>query len=95
MSPQEPDLTLHNHRQRVRYRAWHRGMLEMDMILGPFADANVTKYDVKELQRLETLMDEEDADLLKWIMGQAKPPETVDGALIQILADFQIERLKG
>lgn len=95
MSAQEPDLTLHNHRQRVRYRAWHRGMLEMDMVLGPFADAHVAQYGVKELERLEHLMDEEDADLLKWVMGQAAPPEEIDAALIKILSDFQLERLKG
>ena len=26
-------------RRRLRYRAWHRGMREMDLILGPFVDA--------------------------------------------------------
>ena len=30
-------------RKRLRYRAWHRGTKEMDLILGPFADANVEK----------------------------------------------------
>lgn len=94
MSLSAQDQTLHHHRQRVRYRAWHRGMLEMDMILGPFADAHAPNYDVAELERLEHLMDEEDADLLKWVMGQSKPPANIDAELVQILSDYQIERLK-
>ncbi len=29
------------HRRRTRFRAWHRGMREMDLILGRFADASI------------------------------------------------------
>ena len=32
-------------RRRLRYRAWHRGTREMDLILGPFADAHVERMD--------------------------------------------------
>ena len=28
-------------RRRLRYRAWHRGTKEMDLVLGPFADAHL------------------------------------------------------
>ena len=31
----EPDAV---RRKRLRYRSWHRGMKEMDLILGRFAD---------------------------------------------------------
>ncbi|NMA96942.1 MAG: succinate dehydrogenase assembly factor 2, partial [Phyllobacteriaceae bacterium] len=50
-------------RKRLRYRAWHRGTKEMDLILGPFADAHVESYGAAELDRLEALMDEEDPPL--------------------------------
>lgn len=77
-------------RKRLRYRAWHRGTKEMDLILGPFADANVERYGAAELDRLEKLMDEEDPPLLKWVMGQEEPPDHVDRAFLDlVIADHQ------
>lgn len=77
-------------RKRLRYRAWHRGTKEMDLILGPFADANVDAYSAEELDRLETLMSEEDPPLLKWVMRQEEPPQHVDRAFLDlVIADHQ------
>jgi antitoxin CptB len=77
-------------RKRLRYRAWHRGTKEMDLILGPFADAHVEQYGAAELDRLETLMNEEDPPLLKWVMGQEEPPATVDRDFLSlVIADHQ------
>lgn len=77
-------------RKRLKYRAWHRGTKEMDLILGPFADANVDTYGAAELDRLEKLMDEEDPPLLKWVMRQEAPPEHVDGAFLDlVITDHQ------
>lgn len=77
-------------RKRLRYRAWHRGTKEMDLILGPFADAHVDRYGAAELDRLEALMNEEDPPLLKWVMGQEEPPASVDrDFLALVIADHQ------
>lgn len=77
-------------RKRLRYRAWHRGTKEMDLILGPFADANIDAYGGAELDRLEALMNEEDPPLLKWVMRQEDPPAHVDrGFLDLVIADHQ------
>ena len=77
-------------RKRLRYRAWHRGTKEMDLILGPFADANVEAYDEAALDRLESLMDEEDPPLLKWVMRQEEPPAHVDVEFLNlVIADHQ------
>ena len=77
-------------RKKLRYRAWHRGTLEMDRVLGPFADAHIDSMDHAELDRLEGVMDEEDPHLLKWVMGQEAPPEGVDAVyLARIVADHQ------
>jgi len=80
-------------RRRLRFRAWHRGTKEMDLIFGPFADARIADLDTAGLDRLETLMDEEDTELLKWVLGQEAPPEGVDVALLDELARFNRERL--
>ena len=77
-------------RKKLRYRAWHRGTKEMDLILGPFADANIEAYGAAELDRLEALMDEEDPPLLKWVMRQEEPPAHVDRAFLDlVIADHQ------
>ena len=78
-------------RRRLRYRAWHRGTREMDLVLGPFADAHLEEFGAADLDRLETLMDEEDTDLLKWVMGQEPVPANTDADL---LADIIAYRLK-
>jgi len=82
-------------RRRMRYRAWHRGTREMDLILGPYADAHIEGLGEAELDRLEVLMNEEDTDLLMWIMGQEPPRADVDAELLAMLAAFNDKRLAG
>lgn len=71
-------------RKKLRYRAWHRGTREMDLVLGPYADAHTENMDAAGLDRLEALMSEEDPPLLTWVMGQATPPDHID---VEFLAD--------
>lgn len=75
-------------RKRLRYRAWHRGTKEMDLVLGPYADAHIDSLNVHDLDRLEKLMDEEDTDLLKWVMGQEAPPEGTDTKMLAVLIAY-------
>ena len=78
-------------RRRLRYRAWHRGTKEMDLVLGPFADAHVERYGPPELDRLEALMNEEDTDLLKWVMGQEAVPPEADADLLQTIIAYRLK----
>lgn len=77
-------------RKRLRYRAWHRGTREMDLVLGPFADAHFEQFGPAELDRIETLMNEEDTDLLKWVMGQEPVPADADAELIARLIAYRL-----
>jgi antitoxin CptB len=79
-------------RRRMKYRAWHRGTKEMDLVLGPYADAHLDGLDAAGLDRLEQLMDEEDTDLLKWVMGQELPPPSIDRALLEEIIAFRIAK---
>jgi antitoxin CptB len=78
-------------RRRLRYRAWHRGTKEMDLVLGPFADAHLEGFGGPELDRLETLMDEEDTDLLKWVMGQEPVPTDADADLLGTIIAYRLK----
>ena len=92
MAPQKvagEDLPMR--RRRLRYRAWHRGTKEMDLVLGPFADAHLEGFGTQELDRLETLMDEEDTDLLKWVMGQEPVPPDADAELLGTIIAYRLK----
>ena len=63
-------------RRRALYRAWHRGMREMDILFGKFADAHLPTFTEDELTEFESLMEELDRDVLMWLTGEAPtPPE--------------------
>lgn len=65
-------------RKRARFRSWHRGMREMDLILGPFADARAGGLTGTELEQYERLLDIPDGDLLAWITGAKPAPEGIE-----------------
>jgi antitoxin CptB len=75
--------------RRLRYRAWHRGTKEMDLLLGPFADARLGQMDGAKLDRFEVLLEEADTDLLKWLMGQEPTPADADHELLADLLNFR------
>lgn len=60
--------------RRLRLRAWRRGTKEMDLILGPYADARLPAMEAAALDAFEALMAEDDQDLMHWVLGQAAPP---------------------
>jgi antitoxin CptB len=68
-------------RKRLRYR-----------VLGHFVDAHIEQFNSSDLARLEVLMDEQDTDLLRWVMGQVDVPKNVNAEMISRLADFQMKR---
>jgi antitoxin CptB len=69
-------------RRRLRYRAAHRGTRELDLILGPFAEAEAEHLTAAELDRLERLLDVDETSLQQWLLRQAEPPPTADRDLI-------------
>ena len=73
--------------RRLRYRAWHRGTREMDLILGPYADAKLPLLTAEDLDRFEVLLDEVDTDLFDWLTGtQPAPPDADHQMLADLLA---------
>ncbi|BDW85806.1 succinate dehydrogenase assembly factor 2 [Roseicyclus marinus] len=60
--------------KRLRMRAWHRGIKEMDLILGGWADRHLALADDATLDAFEAVMAEADHDLYQWVSGQAEAP---------------------
>ena len=63
--------TPENRLRRLRVRSWHRGIREMDLILGGFADAGLADLSSDLLEAFDTLLSENDHDLYRWIAGSA------------------------
>ena len=62
-------------RRQLRYRANHRGIKEMDIILGRYGDDYLEQMQGEELDQFENLMEENDRDLLQWFTAEKQPPE--------------------
>jgi antitoxin CptB len=79
---------LDTRRRRLLYRSWHRGMREMDLVMGRFADAVIGDLSEAELAEFETLSDVPDPDLYAWIVGERAVPPSHDTALFRRLRAF-------
>ncbi|CAN7296863.1 MULTISPECIES: succinate dehydrogenase assembly factor 2 [Ensifer] len=82
-------------RRRILFRAWHRGIREMDLILGQFAEAELSALSDIELDELEIIMGEEDNDLVRWIIGEKPVPERYQTPMFTRIAAYRpnFERL--
>ena len=75
-------------RRKILFRAWHRGMREMDLIMGRFADAQIGTLSETELDEFERLIEVLDRDLLSWVTGEAEVPENYDSDVFRRLKAF-------
>jgi antitoxin CptB len=75
-------------RRKLKFRAWHRGMREVDLLLGRFADASVDTLDDAHLAAFEALLDVPDPDILSWITGEADVPPADDNPFVRKLIAF-------
>ncbi len=60
---------LDDRRKRLLFRCWHRGTREMDLILGRFADAEISNLSDGDMAELERLIDVPDPDLYAALIG--------------------------
>ncbi len=72
--------------KRLKVRAWRRGTKEMDLLLGPWADALLDGRAATDLDALEALMEENDQDLYRWVAGTVPAPEVHRPALAELRA---------
>jgi len=76
-------------RRKLLFRSWHRGIREMDLVLGGFADAEIHGLNEAELDQYERLLEIQDGDLLSWVTGETPAPEAHSALLKKIMAARQ------
>ncbi|MCZ2158790.1 succinate dehydrogenase assembly factor 2 [Bartonella sp. 220] len=77
-------------RRRLVFRAWHRGIREMDLIFGHYVNAHIAGMSDKMLSELEYILSFDDRDLLTWVTGEILPPFEVDSPLFRDIINYHI-----
>ena len=77
-------MDIKDRRNKLIFRAWHRGTREMDLLLGTFADAHVPGFDESQLDEFEHLLTCQDPDLYDWKCGRGGPSGADDNAVMKL-----------
>ena len=59
-------------RKKILFRSWHRGTKEMDLVLGTYADNNLSSMSYDELMHFQSFLNLSDPDLYKWLISEEK-----------------------
>ena len=68
--------------KRLRFRAWHRGIREADMLVGGYFDRWHAAWNAAETDWFEALLEEQDVDIIAWAMGTVAAPERWHGLMM-------------
>ena len=78
-------------RQRLRFRSWHRGTREMDLLMGSFADTHLHSFTSDQLSQYEAILQQNDPDLYNWIAGVQPLPVEQNGEVMLLLVKGVVE----
>ncbi len=74
--------------RKLKFRLWHRGIREMDLVMGGFADAELMNLSEAELTEVESWLDVPDQQMFAWVNGSETPPAELDTPLFRKLRTF-------
>ena len=80
---------LDDRRKRLLFRCWHRGTREMDLILGRFADIEISGLSDADLAEFERLLEVPDPDLYAALTGDKQLAPEYAGALFHRIKNFR------
>lgn len=83
------DETRDIRRKRLLFRSWHRGMREVDLLLGSFAERHLVELSDAQLDRYEALLANSDGPILEWITGRVVPPLEQESDVLRLLMNFR------
>ncbi|HEY3223943.1 MAG TPA: succinate dehydrogenase assembly factor 2 [Pseudolabrys sp.] len=75
-------------RRRLLFRCRHRGIREMDLVLGRFADTQLASLTDSELDEVERWLVVPDQQIFAWVTGMEPVPRDFDTALFHRLRSF-------
>jgi antitoxin CptB len=78
-------------RRKLLFRAWRRGVREMDLIVGRFADVYIDRFDDRALDDFERLIEAPNADLYGWVVTAESIPADYDTSVLRQLIAFHAQ----
>jgi antitoxin CptB len=75
-------------RRRLLFQSRHRGVKELDLILGRFAEAHLDGFAMAELQQFAVLLGEADPDIYDWLVGRVPLPARLQNPVTERLLSF-------
>jgi antitoxin CptB len=80
-------------RRRILFRSRRRGIREMDIALGNFAEIHLETLDEAQLAEFELWLDLPDPDLMSWVTGEVPAPAEIDTPLFRRLCAAPAEAI--
>ena len=80
---------LETRRKRLLWRASHRGLREMDLLLGGFARSHIERLSERELDELETIIAIPDQELMGWLLGEVPVPQGQATSTLKALLSYR------
>ena len=77
--------------KRLIYRSSYTGMKETDLLLGQFAARHLPELSDDELDMFEAILDAGDPRILAWVQGDEQVPEAFQGAVIELIKNFEVQ----
>ena len=84
------DSELETRRKRLLYRSVYRGNKENDILLGQFARAHISEFNVHALDQYERLLETGDKEIFDWITGRIAVPTEADTPVLRKLMAFRV-----
>jgi antitoxin CptB len=76
-------------RKRLAWRASRRGIKEMDILVGGYADENLPKMSAQDLITFEALLEIPDQQLLSWVTRQEDVPTEMHNPMLMQILNFR------
>jgi succinate dehydrogenase assembly factor 2 len=74
-------------KRRCHHQSKQRGMLENDLLLGSFAQKYLDQFEDPLLSQFETLLQQPDIEIFRWITGKAEVPSRFDNSIMHMLKE--------
>ena len=81
-------------RKELLYRSKQRGWLEVDLILGSWANDNIMKLSDTQLLNYKKILDAETSDIYTFLMDIKPIPDHLNNEIIYMIKKYAKEELK-
>lgn len=76
-------------RRKLKFRASHRGLRELDLFMEQFVATHLDAFDAGDLDQFEAVLDIPDRQVYAFIMGQARPPPEMRSRVLDLMLAFR------